>query len=294
MSYQRAIAFDPSNFFSAWRELSVAIKQKEEDPVSGLHLNAFRVAQFGYVFWLVHALRGDRIKYRWLFYLLVFAFLVMGGNKGGMLRFFIGYIGVLSFKNKLNMRTLLCSVLFICLALGAIQFFRGDSTGNDFLVLIYIYLFSPLPAFDSYILHSNTDFTTYFNGDLVFKNVPFVGKLLADNYDASNVNYFDYEMVHVPLPTNVYTMMAGYWVSWKWWGLIIGGLLHGCFWGYVYKRSKKSEVYKVLYVSCLHVLVFYFFHDFLLEHIGFHLLLIVFLFFLLYNPMFKCLILKKK
>ena len=109
------------------------------------------------------------------------------------------------------------------------------------------------------------DLTTYFHGDLVFKNFPLVGRIFANNYNTVDVNYFNYEMVHVPLPTNVYTMMAGYWVGWKWLGLIVGGLFHGCFWGYVYNRSRKSEAYKVLYVSILNVLVFYFFHDFLLN-----------------------------
>lgn len=287
MSYQRAIAFDSSNFYSAWRELSIAIKRKEEVPLSGLHLNSLRIAQIGYMFCLIYSLRNEQFKYKRVFYLLVFAFLVMSADKGGMLRFFIGYIGILCFTNKLNIRILLASLISMCLAVYAIQFFRGDSEGIDIFSLIYIYLFSPLPAFDYYILHSNSDLTTYFNGDLVFKNVPLVGKILADNYSSTDVNYFNYEMVHVPLPTNVYTMMAGYWVGWKWVGLIVGGFLHGCFWGYIYNRSKKSEVYKVLYASILNVLIFYFFHDFLLEHIGFHLLLIFILFFILYNPMFK-------
>lgn len=287
MTYQRAIAFDSSNFYSAWRELFIAIRRKEEAPLSSLHIYSFRVSQVGYMFCLIYLLRDERFKYKRLFYLLVFAFLVMGADKGGMLRFFIGYIGILCFTNKLNVRILLCSLLLMCLVVYAIQFFRGDSEGIDFFNLIYIYMFSSLPAFDYYILHSHADLTTYFNGDLVFKNLPLVGRIFANNYNAVDVNYFNYEMVHVPLPTNVYTMMAGYWVGWKWLGLIVGGFLHGCFWGYVYNRSRKSEVYKVLYVSILNVLIFYFFHDFLLEHIGFHLLLIFVLFFVLYNPMFK-------
>lgn len=121
----------------------------------------------------------------------------------------------------------------------------------------------------------------------MLKNVPFVGQLMHSDYNPVNVSYYGTRMVHVPLPTNVYTMMAGYWVGWKWTGLIIGGFSHGCFWGYIYGRSKKAEVYKVLYVSILNVLIFYFFHDFLLEHIGFHILVIFTLFFILYNPMFK-------
>ncbi|WP_279211201.1 O-antigen polymerase [Parabacteroides goldsteinii] len=260
MSYQRAIVFDPSNFYSAWRELFVAVKRNEEAPLSGLHLNTFRVAQMGYMFCLIYLLRDERFKYKRLFFLLVFAFIVMGADKGSILRFFIGYIGVLCFRNKLNVRILLYSLSLICLVVYAIQFFRGDSEGIDIFDLIYIYIFSPLPAFDNYILHSQVDLTTYFHGDLVFKNFPLVGRIFANNYNTVDVNYFNYEMVHVPLPTNVYTMMAGYWVGWKWLGLIVGGLFHGCFWGYVYNRSRKSEAYKVLYVSILNVLVFYFFH----------------------------------
>ena len=287
MNYQRSMAFDPSNFYSAWRELLIATKRGEEVPLSALHLNFFRVGQIGFVFCLIWILRDVRFRYRWLFTSLVFVFIAMGADKGGMLRLFFAYIGALYFANKLKARVLIGGSLCLLLTICALNFFRGDAEGIDIFELIYIYLFSPLPAFDHYILNSTADLATYFNGDLVFKNFPFVGRLFSDNYDPANVNYFNYEMVHVPLPTNVYTMMAGYWASWKWSGLIVGGFLHGSFWGYVYNRSKKTEVFKVLYVSLLSVLVFYFFHDFLLEHIGFHLRMIFILFFVLYNPMFK-------
>ena len=141
MSYQRAIVFDPSNFYSAWRELSVAVKRNEEAPLSGLHLNTFRVAQMGYMFCLIYLLRDERFKYKRLFFLLVFAFIVMGADKGSILRFFIGYIGVLCFRNKLNVRILLYSLSLICLVVYAIQFFRGDSEGIDIFDLIYIYIY---------------------------------------------------------------------------------------------------------------------------------------------------------
>lgn len=289
MTLQRSIAFDPSNFYSAWRKLSVAIRREEEVPLSALHLYFNRVAQMGFVFCLIWILRDVQFRYRRLFSLLVLMFIVMGANKNNVLRLFFAYIGALYFANKLKTRLLIGSSLCLLLIICAITFFRSNAAveGSDIFRFIYVYLFSPLTAFDHYILNSPADFATYFNGDLVFKNFPFVGRLFSDHYNPVNVNYFNYEMVHVPLPTNVYTMMAGYWASWKWSGLIVGGFVHGCFWGYVYSRSKKTEVFKVLYASLLSVLVFYFFHDLLLELIHFHLWLIFTLFFVLYNPMFK-------
>ena len=287
LNYQRAMSFDPTNIYSAWRDLSVAIRRGEEARYSTFHLNLIRIAQLGYIFCLIYLLRKSQFKYKNLFFILVFIYLILATDKGGILRFFIGCIGVLVFMNKLNIRVFIGIFLSLCIVIYLMQFFRGDSEGISLIDLLYIYLFSPLPAFDNYILHSQADLVTYFNGEFVFKNVPFIGQLMHSDYNPVNVSYYGARMVHVPLPTNVYTMMAGYWVGWKWTGLIIGGFLHGCFWGYIYGRSKKAEVYKVLYVSILNVLVFYFFHDFLLEHIGFHILVIFTLFFILYNPMFK-------
>lgn len=227
-----------------------------------------------------------------MFYVLTILFCLIGGNKGVILNFFIGLIGILCLTNQLNIRALIWCILFLFLAVYAIQFFR-DGKELNMIKMLYIYLFSSLPAFDTYILHSSSDFTTYFTGDLVFKNVPLLGRLMSDGYNPVNVNFFNYQMALVPLPTNVYTMMAGYWAGWKWTGLLIGGGLHGLFWGYIYGRAQRTEAYKVLYAMHLYMLVFYFFHDFLMEHIGTMFRMAVLLFLLQYNPMFEHIRLKR-
>lgn len=288
LNYRWAMGFDPtSNILSVMKTLTVAVGREEESQPS-VWLRLFSiVSQIGYVMVLIYCMKGIRFKYKFLFVLLAWVWVLMSSNKGAVLRFIMGYIGVLVFAKKLNLRVLLTSIVFICPLVIVMQIVRDNVVELDISRLIYIYLFSPLTAFDQYILHSSMDFTVYFDGEFVFKDFPFLGDLFSDNYKRANVNFFNYEVVYVPLPTNVYTMMSGYWVGWKWIGLIVGGGLHGCFWGYIYKRAKKAEVYKLFYASILHVLVFQFFHEFLLGSMRYNLLIFIYLFFLFYNPMFR-------
>lgn len=290
-----AMRFDPTaNILSAMKEVTVAVG-REEEVSPPIWLRLFNIiSQIGYIMVLIYYLKGIRFKYRFLFILLAWIWVIMSANKGAVLRFIIGYIGILIFAKKLKLRILLVSMLSICLLIVAIQILRDNIEELDILRLLYTYLFSSLPAFDHYILHSNTDLTVYYNGEFIFKSIPFIGDMFSENYDPSNVNFFNYEAVHVPLPTNVYTMMSGYWVGWKWYGLIIGGGLHGCFWGYIYKRAKKAEVYKIFYASILHILIFHFFHEYLLGSFNYNLLIFIYLFLLFYNPMFKRISIKQQ
>lgn len=289
MTYQQSVAYDSENWYHAIRYLSVASRRGEEVAISKYQIYANRFAQIGFVMCLIFSLRNIDFKYKYLFYLIVYTYLFFGANKMILLRFLFGYLAILVYKKELNIRMLLVVFLLICLSMYTLQFFRRGNSAEelDFIKLIYIYIYSPLTAFDYFILHSSSDLTTYFNGEFVFKYLPFVGKIFNENFDLSNVNYYNYEAVYVPLPTNVYSMLAGYWAGWKWSGLIIGGGLHGCFWGYVYERSRKMEVYKILYASIIYVLFFHFFNEFLMDNIRFNITLIIYLFFVFYHPKWR-------
>lgn len=290
MNYKRAMTYDSMNLFHSLRKLAVEVSRGNEAYApSALQVWGVRFAQLSYVMWLIYSLKDIRFKYQYLFYLLCFVFLLGCANKGVFSRFFISYMAILAFKKRINIRLIVGALGLMLIFMYVTQSLRSGNfaTDNDLMRLIIIYVFSPLPAFDHYILNSSADFATYFNGDLVFKNFPFVGRLFSDNYNPVNVNYFNYEMVYVPLPTNVYTMLSGYWVGWKWSGVALGGLSQGVFWGYIYKRAKSEDAYKIFYASILNMLVLWFFHDFLMTQIRFVITLAVFLFFVLYNPMFK-------
>lgn len=291
MNYKRAMAYDSMNLYNALRTISIEVRRgNDELAPSALQIWANRFAQLGFVMCLIYSLKGSVFKYKYLFYLLVFAYLLEGTNKLVLLRFFIGYLAILVYNKKINIRLIIFVFVLIFLSMYAVQFFRRSDTSEelDLIQLIYIYVFSPLPAFDSFVLNNPTaHFTTYFDGEFVFKNFPFIDFFLGREYASEDVCFYNYGMVYVPVPTNVYSMLSGYWVGWKWTGLIFGGLFHGIFWGYIYERSKKMEVYKVFYAANLYILIFWFFHEYLMEHIRFIITLIIFLFFILYNPIFK-------
>lgn len=240
------------------------------------------VANFGYVIVLWHCMKGIRFRYQFLFVFLVLGWVLIGANKASVLRLGLGYIGILIFNKKLNISRLFFFILVLCLLVTVIHVVRDDIANMDFQKFLYftkIYLLSPLTAFDHYILHNSMDLTMYFNGEFVFKDFSFAGNLFIDHYEKSNVNYFNNELVYVPWGTNVYTAMSGYWVGWKWTGLIVGGMVHGCFWGYVYKRAKSAEVYRLCYVAILYILVFQFFFDYLVSRSVLFVFLYLFLFF---------------
>lgn len=291
MNYKRAMAYDSTNLFHSIRELTVEVKRGNETLApSAIQVWGTRFAQLSYVMWLIYSLKNIKFKNQYLFYILVFVYLLGGANKGLFVRFFISYMAIQAFKNKIKIRLLavILGLMFIFMYIA--QSLRGGNFSTDeseLLSLIWIYIFSPLPAFDTYILHSSTDFTTYFAGEFIFKEFPFVSSFVGGEFKPENVNFYNFEMVYVPMPTNVYTMLSGYWVGWKWSGVIIGGLLHGIFWGYIYKRAQKEDVYKIFYAAISNYLVIWYFHDLLVTQIRFVITLAIFLFLILYNPMFK-------
>ena len=59
---------------------------------------------------------------------------------------------------------------FVLIAVILVEVFRASTDTGDFSFVnfLYSYLFSPLTAFDSFILHSGTDFQTSLKGGFVF------------------------------------------------------------------------------------------------------------------------------
>lgn len=282
LNIQRVDSVSLSDFLATIREQTMAVTRGEIPPPPMWIRFITAVANFGYVVVLWHCMKGIRFRYQFLFVFLVIGWILMGANKASLLRLGLGYMGILIFNKKLNISRSLFFILIICILMIVIQVFRDDIADIDFPKVLYfvkIYLLSPLTAFDHYILHNSTDLTMYFNGEFVFKDFSFVGNLFSDHYEKANVNYFNNELVYVPWGTNVYTAMSGYWVGWKWTGLIAGGIVHGCFWGYVYKRAESAEVYKLCYVAILYILVFQFFYDYLISRSVLFVFLYLFLFF---------------
>lgn len=279
---KEAWEYDPSNLFRTIRVISIAKSNGEIDKPGQFTLFWGRIAQFGYLLCFIYLLKDIKFRYLRLFQALVVFSLFMGANKFAISKFVIGLIIIQAYRGKLK-KSMLFSIaggLFLLFIL--IQLFRSNPGSNfELFNFLYIYVLSPLPAFDSYILQSSSTnlFSTVSFGEHTFAN------LLGDS--SINPDYFENDnLVFVPLPTNVFTVMSSYFIDWRWMGIGSAGLAFGFIFSYIYKRSKVNDVYKLLYASLAYILVFQFFFDFLVtQQVRFNIQLLFVLFICFYPPL---------
>lgn len=281
LTIKEAYEFDLSNIFRAIRTISLDRSNGELEKPGQFALFPHRIAEFGYVLFFVYLFKNIKFKYLRLFQILVLFHVLMRANKFMITKVVIGIIIILAYKGKLKRSTLLSVIGGLFLLFILIQIFRGAS-GSEFSLLdfLYIYILSPLPAFDSYILNSNSTnlFSTVSFGEHTFAN------LLGDS--SVNPDYFENEnFVFVPFPTNVFTVMSSYFIDWRWRGIALGGFFFGLFFSYIYKRAKVNDIYKLLYASVAHIIVLQFFFDFLItQQVRANIKLMIVLFILFYPP----------
>lgn len=209
LTIKEAYEFDSSNIFRAIRTISLDRSNGELEKPGQFALFFHRIAEFGYVLFFVYLFKNIKFKYLRLFQILVLFHVLMRANKFMITKVVIGIIIILAYKGKLKRSTLLSVIGGLFLLFILIQIFRGASGSEfDLLDFLYIYILSPLPAFDSYILNSNSTnlFSTVSFGEHTFAN------LLGDS--SVNPDYFENEnFVFVPLPTNVFTVMSSYFID---------------------------------------------------------------------------------
>ena len=268
--------FNSIDLYRTIRQVSIARSRGELEKVPFFIAQLNRIAQFCTILVYIYYCRSIIFKCQWVLYLLVGLYIFLGANKFIIAKFVLGIFALKMYKCRLNLITVLiytCLLIFLLFFLENLR--RGSFNDNiDLMSFIYIYLLTPLPAFDSYILHSSSE--------MLFTSYDQVGITLANLKGASDINpalFANQNMVNVPLPTNVFTMMSTYYVDWKYTGLIMGGAFYGLFFGYIYMRSHKTEVYKILYASLFHILVLQSFFDFLItqqSHYNISVILLLF------------------
>ena len=268
-----------NGLYASIRDLAISRARGEEELPSRLFVFFNRFAAMSPVICSIYLLNDFRKKYIWLFYLITITYIFSGANKGVLLHWFMAIIVILEYKGRLKFSQMLTLFSFVLIAVILVEVFRASTDTGDFSFVnfLYSYLFSPLTAFDSFILHSGTDFQTSLKGGFVF------GHFFNDEYPI----YFDNNnFVYVPSPTNVFTVLCSYYASYGYWSVPFVASLYGSFWGYIYTSSKRQEVYKILYASMFHILVFQFFYDYLITAgLKGNILTMIFLFFIMY-PMF--------
>ena len=269
------------SLYASIRDLAVSRSRGEEEPTSSLFILFNRFAVVSPVICLVYLLNDFRTKYICFFSAIVIVYIFFGANKGVLLHWFMAIVVILKYKGRLRLSQMLVLFSFVLIALIIIQLFRSSASTEDYnwFHFICVYLFSPLTAFDSFILHAGSDFQTPLNGGFIF------GQFLNNEY---SVYYDNNNFVYVPLPTNVFTVLCSYYADYGCLGVFIAASLHGLFWGYIYTRSKRQELYKVLYASLFYILVFQFFCDYLITaSLRSNILTMMFLFFIMYPVSYK-------
>lgn len=200
-----------------------------------------------------------------LLIILLLAISLFKSNKTSFLVLFIGIIYIFKKKNKLKIKYLIVAitVLFVLLYFVTINRadydFKADSALENFL---YIYLLSPLTAFDS-LLSKETILKEGTLGESVFEMFYKIFNIFGCNFKISELGTW----INVPLPTNVYTVMRGPYLDGGYLGITLVSSLLGSIWGILYALQKKNySIFIVFYATMISSLFFqsfgdYFFHS---------------------------------
>ena len=144
--------------------------------------------------------------------------------------------------------------------LVAIVEMRGDkNTFASFSIVKYltIYLLSPLTAFDQ-VVTGKLSVPVHLNGGYVFV---FFYKLTSI-VTGEKATIFG-PWVNVPLPTNVYTVLAPSYIDFGIFGIVLSSSIQGIVWGTIYGFVKRNFlIFKIIYGTMLYYMVLQFFSDY--------------------------------
>lgn len=249
--------------------------EKKEYPLAIKVLMYTNVFATVYTFYaLIHSDKISRNKLIFLFFLLI-TISFLKSAKGAFLRIFVAGFFILYRKKQITITKILIGAIFLITILVCITLFRGDATAQQddaFINYIYIYLLSPFTAFDLLI---NNELSPL-NGDSGSASFPFIFTIL-------NIFGFDFIFtenpgwVSVPVYTNVYTAIWGFYSDFGWYGVSISSLILGSLWGWIYKLQRKgNQIALLFYALTCFSLFFQGFGDFFVEAFSMDLQIFIF------------------
>lgn len=191
---------------------------------------------------------------------------VFKSNKTSFLTLFVGFLFIYKFRNgKLPLKYLTIASISLVAVLAFLTVNRGDldasAQSDSVFNFLYIYLLSPLTAFDL-LLNSNAIIET---GDTGTASFPFLFTFLnklGGHFEMTELGTW----VQVPLPTNVFTAMRGCYLDGGMNGIFMMSCVQGLVWGSIYSVQKSGNLtYKLFYASIAGFLFFQSFGDYLLN-----------------------------
>lgn len=230
--------------------------------ILGLLLYACNFVYVFNIYALLHLKKLNKKKVA-LLTLSVLVVFIFKSNKTSFLLYFITLLYVFHKNKVLNFyRLILFTLIFVGLiVLVTINRLDFDfSTSEAIWNFIYIYLISPLTAFDTLLNGGVTlDSGTAGSGFLAF--LYNVINAFGGSLQISQLGTF----IDVPLPTNVFTIMRGPYLDAGVAGIVLMSIIQGAFYGLCYAEQKiNKKFYPLFYALMVSTLFMQSFGDYLL------------------------------
>lgn len=184
-------------------------------------------------------------------------------NKGGLIQLAICILFFLKLYGKLSIRNLIFIIVSFVFIVFILQILRSgeEADKENFLQrFLYVYILSPLPAFDAVITGQKILDTGFWGGtSLSFVYRVFYKFGLIDIIPSTG----EQQWIGVPYATNVYTLLGVYYIDFGVIGVIFCALLYGFIFGKLYLKMhfNKDLGSKLFYGFFIYVLIFQFFGD---------------------------------
>ena len=245
--------------FSQIRQLYIS---NSIPPILGLLLYACNFVYVFNIYALLHLKKLDKKKAA-LLTLSVLVVFIFKSNKTSFLLYFITLLYVFHKNKVLNFYRLILFTLIFAGLIVLVTINRLDfdfSTSEAILNFIYIYLISPLTAFDTLINGGVTlDPGSPGSGFLAF--LYNVINAFGGSLQISQLGTF----IDVPLPTNVFTIMRGPYLDAGIVGIFLMSVIQGAFYGLCYAEQKiNKKFYPLFYALMVSTLFMQSFGDYLL------------------------------
>jgi oligosaccharide repeat unit polymerase len=200
-----------------------------------------------------------------LFYVLFLFYIILLGSKGNLLQIAILSLLILHLKKKKIGKSLLLIIIVFSVFIYILQYNRDNAMKDgaiNLFSLLYIYILSPLPAFDQIVTHQVMYDTSFWGGRTFAFVFRILNKLGFQIQRLPNYNIWFY----VPWPTNVTTIVGKFYMDFGIIGVIIFGCIYGLFFGMIFKYAfiKHKTFYIVIYCYFFYCIFFQYFGEWLL------------------------------
>jgi oligosaccharide repeat unit polymerase len=194
---------------------------------------------------------------------------ILSASKSAIIQTFVCTVFSFFLRKKLKFRSLLSLFIVVIAILYYVTINRDKAYLEDqdaLLKYTYIYLLSPLPAFD-YLL---TEYKTPVNSNAHLAIFSFFFKV-AERLDLNiDMPEFKNLEVYVPYKTNVFTLVGAIYAGYHYLGIFVFGILYGIIYGILYKEGVKrnNKYYRMLYGLFIFDLIMQFFGETLISYLS--------------------------